>query len=145
MSSRSARTFGGERLARTRERFLTRDQFEPDQVREPILASWWRSRQWNVPADHIDLSYVRDPDLDTPLTRSAVPVLRHLRNHLEGQPISLILTDSAGVVLSRMTADHDLERHLDGVKLAPGFSYAAEDVGTNAVGTAVGGGQPRPR
>jgi sigma-54 dependent transcriptional regulator, acetoin dehydrogenase operon transcriptional activator AcoR len=140
MSSRNARTF--DRLARTRERFLTRDKVEPDQVREPILASWWRSRQWNVPADHIELSYVRDPDLDTPLTRSAMPVLRHLREHLEGQPISLILTDSAGVVLSRMTADHDLERHLDGVKLAPGFSYAEEYVGTNGIGTALEGGQP---
>ena len=43
-----------------------------------------------------------------------------------GQPISIILTDAAGVVLTRLTADHDLERHLDGVKLAPGFSYAEE-------------------
>jgi sigma-54 dependent transcriptional regulator, acetoin dehydrogenase operon transcriptional activator AcoR len=142
MSSRSGRAFGSDRLARTRERFLTRDPVETQQVRDPILASWWRSRQWNVPADHIELSYVRDPDLDTPLTRSAMPVLRHLRDHLEGQPISVILTDSAGVVLSRLTADHDLERHLDGVKLAPGFSYAEEYVGTNGIGTALEGGQP---
>jgi transcriptional regulator of acetoin/glycerol metabolism len=142
MSSRNAHRLGSDRLARTRERFLTRDPVEAHQVREPILASWWRSRQWNVPADHIELSYIRDPDLDTPLTRSAMPVLRHLRQHLEGQPISLILTDSAGVVLTRMTADHDLERHLDGVKLAPGFSYAEEYVGTNGIGTALEGGQP---
>jgi sigma-54 dependent transcriptional regulator, acetoin dehydrogenase operon transcriptional activator AcoR len=143
MSSRSSHLSGNDNgLARSRERFLTRDPVEPQQVREPILASWWRSRQWNVPADHIDLSYVRDPDLDTPLTRSAMPVLRHLRDHLEGQPVSLILTDSAGVVLSRLTADHDLERHLDGVKLAPGFSYAEESVGTNGIGTALEGGQP---
>jgi transcriptional regulator of acetoin/glycerol metabolism len=142
MSSRSGRAFGSDRLARTREKFLTRDAVEPQQVREPILASWWRSREWNVSADHIELSYVRDPDLDTPLTRSAMPVLRHLREHLEGQPISVILTDHAGVVLSRLTADHDLERHLDGVKLAPGFSYAEEYVGTNGIGTALEGGQP---
>ena len=142
MSSRSGRAFGTDRLARTREKFLTRDAVEPQQVREPILASWWRSREWNVSADRIELSYVRDPDLDTPLTRSAMPVLRHLREHLEGQPISVILTDHAGVVLSRLTADHDLERHLDGVKLAPGFSYAEEYVGTNGIGTALEGGQP---
>jgi sigma-54 dependent transcriptional regulator, acetoin dehydrogenase operon transcriptional activator AcoR len=142
MSIRGGRALGSDRLARTREKFLTRDPVESQQVREPILASWWRSRQWNVPADHIELSYVRDPDLDTPLTRSAMPVLRHLREHLEGQPISVILTDSAGVVLTRLTADHDLERHLDGVKLAPGFSYAEEYVGTNGIGTALEGGQP---
>ena len=142
MSSRSARLLGNDKLARTRERFLTQEAVEVHHVRQPILASWWRSREWNVPADHIELAYVRDPDLDTPLTRSAVPVLRHLREHLEGQPISLILTDPAGVVLSRMTADHDLERHLDGVNLAPGFSYAEESVGTNGIGTALEGGQP---
>jgi len=133
---------GDDKLARSRERFLTRDAVEAHHVREPILASWWRSRQWNVPADKIELAYVRDPNLDTPLTRSAMPVLRHLREHLDGQPISLILTDSSGVVLSRMTADHDLERHLDGVKLAPGFSYSEESVGTNGIGTALEGGQP---
>jgi transcriptional regulator of acetoin/glycerol metabolism len=142
MSSRSRRTAGGDQLARTREKFLTRDPVEPQQVREPILASWSRSREWNVPADHIELSYVRDPDMDTPLTRSALPVLRHLRDHLDGQPISVILTDAAGVVLTRLTSDPDLERHLDGVNLAPGFSYAEEQVGTNGIGTALEGGQP---
>jgi transcriptional regulator of acetoin/glycerol metabolism len=142
MSSRSRRAAGGDQLARTREKFLTRDPVEPQQVREPILASWSRSREWNVPADHIELSYVKDPDLDTPLTRSAMPVLRHLRDHLDGQPISVILTDAAGVVLTRLTSDPDLERHLDGVNLAPGFSYAEEQVGTNGIGTALEGGQP---
>jgi transcriptional regulator of acetoin/glycerol metabolism len=52
--------------------------------------------EWNVAADRIDLSYVRDPDLDTPLTRSALPVLRHLHEQLDGQPISVILTDATG-------------------------------------------------
>ena len=142
MSSRIWRAPDSDRLAQTRERFLTRDPVEPQYVRDPILASWWRSRDWNVPADRIELSYVRDPDLDTPLTRSAMPVLRHLRENVDGQPISVILTDSAGVVLARLTADTDLERHLDGVKLAPGFSYAEELVGTNGIGTALEGGQP---
>ncbi len=127
----------GDPLATNRERFLTAEPVEPNQVRDTILASWWRSRRWNVAADRIDLSYVRDPDLDTPLTRSAMPVLRQLRESLEGQPISVILTDANGVVLTRMAADHDLDRHLDSVKLAPGFSYAEELVGTNGIGTAL--------
>jgi transcriptional regulator of acetoin/glycerol metabolism len=129
-------------MAGARERFLAAEPIEPGQVRDTILASWWRSRRWNVAADHIDLSYVCDPDLDTPLTRGALPVLRSLRENLEGQPISVILTDARGVVLSRLTADHDLERHLDGVQLMPGFSYAEEFVGTNGIGTALEAGQP---
>ena len=125
----------GKGLAETRERFLTTESVNPGQVRDTILASWWRSRRWNVAADRINLAYTGDPDLDTPLTRSALPVLRNLREHLEGQPISVILTDAAGVVLTRLRADYDLDRHLDSVKLAPGFSYAEESVGTNGIGT----------
>jgi sigma-54 dependent transcriptional regulator, acetoin dehydrogenase operon transcriptional activator AcoR len=132
----------GERLAKTRERFLTADSFEPNHVRDTILASWWRSRHWNVAADRIELNYVRDPNLDTPLTRNALPVLRNLRDNLDGQPISVILTDAAGVVLVRLTGDRDLERHLDSVQLAPGFSYAEEFVGTNGIGTALESGGP---
>ena len=129
------------RLARTRERFLTTEPIEPGQVRDTILASWRRSREWHVAADRIDLSYVRDPDLDTPLTRTALPVLQKLRESLHGEPVSVILTDAHGVALSRLTADHDLERHLDRVQLAPGFSYAEEFVGTNGIGTALESGQ----
>jgi sigma-54 dependent transcriptional regulator, acetoin dehydrogenase operon transcriptional activator AcoR len=130
------------RLARARERFLTADSVEPNQVRDTILASWWRSRRSRVAADRIDLNYIRDPNLDTPLTRSAMPVLRNLREHLDGQPISVILTDADGLVLSRLAADTELDRHLDGVRLAPGFSYAEDLVGTNGIGTALEGGRP---
>src|SRR6266852_8846885 len=129
-------------LAEAREHFLAAEPVDQNAVRKPILASWWRSRQWNVAADHIELDYLRDPDLESNLARTANPVLRHLHEQLDGQPISIILTDAAGLVLTRMTADHDLERHLDGVKLAPGFSYAEERVGTNGIGTALEGGQP---
>src|SRR5215831_19599862 len=132
----------GAGLAETRERFLTSESVDPGLVRDTILASWWRSRRWNVAADRIDIAYTGDPDLDTPLTRSALPVLRHLREHLEGQPISVILTDASGVVPTRLVADHDLDRHLDSVQLAPGFSYAEEFVGTNGIGTALEGGRP---
>jgi transcriptional regulator of acetoin/glycerol metabolism len=135
-------TADGEGLAEARQRFLTFESVEASRVRDTILASWWRSRRWHVAADHIDLSYTGDPDLDTMLTRSAMPVLRSLREHLDGQPISVILTDASGVVLSRLAADHELDRHLDSVYLAPGFSYSEESVGTNGIGTALEGGRP---
>ena len=131
-----------DRLAEARVRFLTADAVDQNAVRRPILASWWRSRQWNVAADHIDLSYLHEPDLETRLARAADPVLRRLREQLEGQPISIILTDADGLVLARLTADHDLERALDSVMLAPGFSYAEERVGTNGIGTALEAGGP---
>ncbi|WP_245959874.1 sigma-54-dependent Fis family transcriptional regulator [Prauserella flavalba] len=131
-----------EGLARTRVKFLTSETVEADQVREAILASWWRSKEFRVPADHIDLPYVADQDLDTPLIRGAAPVLERLGDQLEGQPISLILTDQTGVVLSQRTGDTDLHRHLESVELAPGFSYGERFVGTNGIGTALEDGRP---
>src|SRR5438132_1537990 len=131
-----------DKLAEARDRFLAAEPVDPATVRKPILASWWRSRQWHVAADHIDLSYLHDPDVKSTLARAADPVLRQLHEQLDGQPISIILTDADGVVLTRMTADHDLERSLDRVMLAPGFSYAEERVGTNGIGTALESGGP---
>jgi transcriptional regulator of acetoin/glycerol metabolism len=132
----------GDRLASARDRFLAAQPVDPASVREPILASWWRSREWNVAADRLDLEYLRQPDLESVLARGAGPVLRRLHEQLDGQPISVILTDAAGLVLYRLTGDHDLERHLDGIMLAPGFSYAEEVVGTNGIGTALESGGP---
>jgi transcriptional regulator of acetoin/glycerol metabolism len=129
-------------LAEARERFLAAEPVDQAAVRKPILASWWRSRQFHVAADHIDLDFLRDPDLESNLARTADPVLRQLHEQLDGQPISIILTDAAGLVLTRLTADHDLERALDGIKLAPGFSYAEDKVGTNGIGTALEAGGP---
>lgn len=127
-------------VAVNRLRFLTSDAAEPDRVRPPILASWRRSQALKVVPDKIELPYLRDPDLDTPLTRSAEPVLRRLHEQLAGQAVSILLTDATGLVLSRRTADAGLERHLDRVHLAPGFSYAEEFIGTNGIGTALEAG-----
>ena len=68
----------GEGLAETRVRFLTAEPVEPGRVRETILASWTRSRESNVAADRIEMPYLRNANLDTPLSRSAEPVLRLL-------------------------------------------------------------------
>lgn len=131
-----------DRLAAARDQFLAAERVDPAVVRKPILASWWRSRERNVAADKLNLSYLRAPDLDSTLARTAEPVLTHLHEQLAGQPISILLTDAHGLVLYRLTGDHDLERHLDSIMLAPGFSYAEEVVGTNGIGTALESGGP---
>ena len=129
-------------LADARESFLRLESDSNEGVRDTIMASWWRSRQSNVAADRLDLHYVRDPNLDTPLTRSAEPVLSQLQQQLDGQAIAIVLTDPSGIVLTRMTTDLPLERQLDHVSLAPGFDYSEQVVGTNGIGTALEAGQP---
>ena len=142
MGRASTRLHEGDRLAAARDKFLASEPVDHRVVREPILASWWRSREWNIAPDHLDLNYLRPPDLESSLARAAEPVLRHLHTQLDGQPISIVLTDAAGLVLLRFTGDRDLERHLDSIMLAPGFSYAEEIVGTNGIGTALESGGP---
>ncbi|MGW3967246.1 sigma-54-dependent Fis family transcriptional regulator [Amycolatopsis sp. NPDC005003] len=131
-----------DELARTRVRFLTAETVPADTVRPTILASWRRSREFQVEADRIDPLYLGDQNLDIPLMRGAEPVLHKLGEQFDGQPISLILTDASGVVLTQRTGDADLARHLERVELVPGFSYGEQSVGTNGIGTALEDGRP---
>ncbi|GHG06373.1 MULTISPECIES: sigma-54-dependent Fis family transcriptional regulator [Amycolatopsis] len=131
-----------DELARTRVRFLTAEAVPAGTVRPTILASWRRSREFQVEADRIDPLYLGDQNLDIPLMRGAEPVLDKLGEQFDGQPISLILTDAGGVVLTQRTGDADLARHLERVELVPGFSYGEQSVGTNGIGTALEDGRP---
>jgi hypothetical protein len=72
---------------------------------------------------------------------AATPILDTLHQQLQDEPVSIILTDHAGVVLDRRTTSHDLTDRLDAVSLAPGYSYAEEFAGTNGIGTAISSGQ----
>jgi len=106
------------------------------------LASWRRSRDFHVSADHFELQYAPNPDRAGSLTHSANQIINEASAQFSNEPVSVILTDSDGVVLQRNTGDSQLQRHLDRVSLAPGFSYAEEFVGTNGIGTALEGRGP---
>lgn len=131
-----------DRVANARVSFLVDDPLEPGIVREPILASWTRSRQFEVAADHLDLPYETGPDQDSLLMRTARPILAEVSDQFATEPVSVILCDDDGVVLARRTGDSALEQHLDRIWLAPGFSYAERYVGTNGIGTALEGRGP---
>ena len=133
---------GSARLALARASFLSDGAAPRDVVREPILASWTRSRLWRVPLDHLDVPFESDLDGETTLLRAARPVLAEAAEQFASEPVSVILCDANGIVLTRDTGDTRLEKSLDRVWLAPGFSYSEEHVGTNGIGTALEGGGP---
>jgi transcriptional regulator of acetoin/glycerol metabolism len=128
---------GGPDVAHARTLFLVDEPVGPGVVREPILASWTRSRLFHVRPDHLDLPDERGVDDDTLLARAAEPVMLQIADLFATEPVSVILCDGEGVVLSRRTGDSGLEQHLNRVWLAPGFSYAERFVGTNGIGTAL--------
>lgn len=126
-------------LAMARTSFLLDEPVAPGVVRPPILASWKRSRLWDVSTERPEPPFDADLDLDTLLTRAGDLVLADVAEQLAAEPVSLILCDSRGTVLQRRTGDSRLEQYLDRVQLAPGFSYAESHVGTNGIGTALEG------
>ncbi|MFC4944033.1 sigma-54-dependent Fis family transcriptional regulator [Pseudonocardia sp. GCM10023141] len=122
-----------------RERFLEDGDLEPDVVRQPILASWRRSRLAGVDAHHFDVPYQPDLDLAGALVHHARPVLDRLETQLSDMSVCAVLTDTRGRILDRRVGDNQLLRMLDDISLAPGFSYAEAHAGTNGVGTALEG------
>jgi len=127
---------------RARDQFLSAGALTADAVSPDVLNSWRRSRDLQVHPDRVDLPYVRDPDTDTPLVHAAAPVLRRMADDLSAQAVSVVLTSADGLVLDRIAADTEIERMLDDVRLARGYSYAEEFAGTNGIGTALETGQP---
>lgn len=79
----------------------------------------------------------RDIDTDALLVRAARPVLDQLAEDLGPTTMSVLLTDGQARLLDRRVADASLQGRLDGISLAPGFVYAEDRVGTNAIGTAL--------
>ncbi|MEO9240692.1 MAG: GAF domain-containing protein, partial [Jatrophihabitantaceae bacterium] len=132
---------GARALDSARTKFLSREGETDPQVRRMIMASWQRSRDNDVGIDRIRVPYVRDPDLEAPLFRSAAPILDTLGDQLQSESVSIILTDHTGMVLDRRCSGADINTRLDQVHLAPGFSYAEEFAGTNGIGTSLTSGR----
>jgi|tagenome__1003787_1003787.scaffolds.fasta_scaffold20944435_2 transcriptional regulator of acetoin/glycerol metabolism len=130
----------GAQLLRARERLLTGGRIE--EIEGPsaeILASWRRSSDDGVDANKLNTSYVENVNLASRLARAASSVVDGVAEDVAGSPVSAILADSRGRVLLRRSGVGDLERGLDSVLLAPGFSYAEHHVGTNGIGSALEG------
>src|SRR5919205_2519537 len=58
-------------LAQARERFLTAEPVRTGAVRDTILASWNRSRDWQVATDHLELPFTPDFDRKSRLASCA--------------------------------------------------------------------------
>jgi signal transduction histidine kinase len=129
-------------IRRARERFMSAGWLEADTPRPDVLDSWRRSQALGIHPDRFDLPFVREPNTDSPLNTAASVVLHQLADDLAAQSVSVILTSADGVVLQRVASDPTIMNALDTVRLAPGFSYAEEFVGTNGIGTALETGRP---
>ncbi|MCJ0891280.1 helix-turn-helix domain-containing protein [Rhodococcus sp. ARC_M5] len=106
-------------------------------VSHRLLASWHRSQRYGVSLDEVAPVFSGTHDDESLFYRCGREVLNGLRDTLANEPVSMMLTDADGLVLDRVSADRELLAALDRVHLAPGFSYAEDQAGTNGLALAL--------
>ncbi|WP_243636624.1 GAF domain-containing protein [Rhodococcus sp. Eu-32] len=106
-------------------------------VPQRLRASWLRSERYGVSADAVEPMFAGTEPAESLFHECGNEVLADLQRTMESEPVGMMLTDSDGVVLSRVSGDHSLLRALDAVHLAPGFGYSEREVGTNGLGLAL--------
>lgn len=122
-----------------RERFFSSAEPEPPvSVRGAIAKSWQRSRLSGVQPDGFAPPYaIPDTEHEHRLLRAVRPVLQRLGEQLSGCSTAVVVADARAQIADRWVEDDQLERQLDRIMLATGFSYGEDYVGTNAIGTAL--------
>ena len=102
-----------------------------------LVASWRRSEDFRVSLDAVTPAFVGSVDDGSLFYESGHHVLTGLQRTLADEPVSLMLTDSDGLVLSRLCGERALLTALDDVFLAPGFDYSESQAGTTGLGLAL--------
>lgn len=102
-----------------------------------LRASWQRSRRYGLTPEKMQPVFTGAVDTDCLLYECGHEVLRGLQTTLAGEPVSMMLTSSDGLVLDRSCDDFSINRSLDQVNLAPGFYFAESNAGTNGLGLAL--------
>ena len=106
-------------------------------VSDRLMASWQRSEDYGVSMETVEPVFSGSYDHESLFVECGGQVLADMHATLAAEPVSLMLTDADGLVLSRLSGDTSLLRSLDAVHLAPGFSYAEREAGTNGLGLAL--------
>ncbi|SDO74556.1 regulatory protein, Fis family [Nakamurella panacisegetis] len=106
-------------------------------VASRLRASWQRSEHYGVSPEHVQPVFTGPPDTGSLLYECGSQVLLGLHATLANEPVSLMIADRDGLVLTRLCNDSAINSALDRVYLARGFSFAERHAGTNGLGLAL--------
>jgi len=125
------------------ERFIRTRTLEPNVVRAEIAASWDRCYTAGVdPYDGVGHRVLPSAELKKLLIAKrtiieiAKPFMDNLYNFVAGSGFIVLLTDELGYVLE-ITGDPDVLEQAAALRFFPGANWTEQEVGTNAIGTAI--------
>jgi transcriptional regulator of acetoin/glycerol metabolism len=108
----------------------------PD-LRDTVLASWKRSRQFGVSPDTLAVPQDVETDTESRFRWAAEPVLEDLAERLHGTSNAILLADAQARVVRRWVLERDLLSVLDRDFVTERFCFGEEHVGTNGMGSPV--------
>ncbi len=130
-------------IRRAYGQFLEKGVVPDGIVPDFITRSWQRSVAFGVPCDRIrEVGRIDETDLRVAvgqygsLINLAAPVMENLHHQLTGSGSVVLLCSGDGLILHSM-GDPDFIPRAQHVALKPGVSWAEEQKGTNAIGTAI--------
>ena len=130
-------------IRRAYGQFLEKGVVPEGVVPDFIKRSWQRSVDFGVPYDRIrEVARIDETDLRVAvshygsLINLASPVMENLHHQLTGSGSVVLLCSGEGLILHSL-GDPDFIPRAQHVALKPGVSWAEEQKGTNAIGTAI--------
>lgn len=130
-------------IRRAYGQFLEKGVVPEGVVPDFIKRSWQRSVAFGVPYDRIrEVGRIDETDLRVTVSQYgslinlAAPVMENLHHQLTGSGSVVLLCSGDGLILHSM-GDPDFIPRAQHVALKPGVSWAEEQKGTNAIGTAI--------
>lgn len=127
----------GRQIRLAWERFNSDALDSSTALRDPVLASWRRSRQCGVRPDTLAVPHDEETDIESRFRWAAHPVLEDLAERLHGTSNAILLADSQARVIHRWVLDTGLLRILDQDFVTERFCFGEEHVGTNGLGCPV--------
>lgn len=130
-------------LRRAHSSFLDKGRIPGGLLPKTIERSWTRCAELGLPADRIrdlnrisDAAICREHERAATLVSHALPVMEHLYQQIAHTHSMVILSDEDGLILHSI-GDPDFISKAESVALQPGVSWAENQKGTNAIGTAI--------
>jgi transcriptional regulator of acetoin/glycerol metabolism len=130
-------------VARGRQIRQAWEQFNSDalgpspDLRDTVLASWKRSRQFGVSPDTLVVPQDVETDTESRFRWAAEPVLEDLAERLHGTSNAILLADAQARVVRRWVLERGLLPVLDRDFVTERFCFGEEHVGTNGMGSPV--------